>query len=361
MRKIKRFLEWVEQKPYLKAILILASIGALVGGPVIWLLSRGDEREEQIREAWNVINDSHGKDGDRGRRKALEALAGFGVSLAGVDIGGAIIGELNLKNANLFKTNLDGVVLDSANLSGTNLATASVVGAQFYNTDLRYARLDSTSFIGTTLYQVSLDSSSVRKAHWDSVTMNEYTTAHGVDMYRAVIRRAVLRGVHFNEASLLNTDFRGSDLSGADFSAAKLAGADLRGANLIGIKWRHIECIDGANVYAVREAPSGFLAWAVENGAVSEAADSTWNRMKEQLIREKSVKPIQEPDGGISFNYEEDQRVGTAWIPHQVNPGETGGFLWMSLEEGIGKRTTNDGEFVQAVVVVPPNLFWDCL
>ena len=59
------------------------------------------------------------------------------------------------------------------------------------------------------------------------------------------------------------------DLSGADLSGASLTDADLRNADLKGVIWQKIQSIAKANVYGVRNAPEGFVAWALEHKAVS--------------------------------------------------------------------------------------------
>jgi uncharacterized protein YjbI with pentapeptide repeats len=70
-----------------------------------------------------------------------------------------------------------------------------------------------------------------------------------------------------------NTDFVAADLSDTDLTGARLSNADLRHASLQGIHWRHIAAIDGANVWAVRDAPEGFISWALAHRAVSVKGD----------------------------------------------------------------------------------------
>jgi hypothetical protein len=36
-----------------------------------------------------------------------------------------------------------------------------------------------------------------------------------------------------------------------------------------GIRWQAIEAINSANVHGVRKCPRGFVAWALQHGAVS--------------------------------------------------------------------------------------------
>jgi hypothetical protein len=56
--------------------------------------------------------------------------------------------------------------------------------------------------------------------------------------------------------------------SQAELTQANLQNADLRGANLSGVVWQKIKSIESANVYGVRNAPPGFLSWAMAHRAI---------------------------------------------------------------------------------------------
>jgi uncharacterized protein YjbI with pentapeptide repeats len=70
------------------------------------------------------------------------------------------------------------------------------------------------------------------------------------------------------EADLVNADLTKADLRGAN-----LASADLRRVNLAGVLWKDIGSVEKANVYGVRNAPEGFVAWAMQYKAVSVVGD----------------------------------------------------------------------------------------
>ena len=53
----------------------------------------------------------------------------------------------------------------------------------------------------------------------------------------------------------------------------RLENADLRGVNLQGVQWKDIKSIEKANIHAVRNAPDGFVAWAIQHKAVSVAGE----------------------------------------------------------------------------------------
>ena len=78
-------------------------------------------------------------------------------------------------------------------------------------------------------------------------------------------------GANLKEALLIEANLCRADLSGADLSKAYLSCADLCHAKLDGIRnWKAIECLKRANIFGVRDAPAGFVEWAIETkGAVA--------------------------------------------------------------------------------------------
>ena len=78
-------------------------------------------------------------------------------------------------------------------------------------------------------------------------------------------------GANLKEALLIEANLCRADLSGADLSKAYLSCADLCHAKLDGIRnWKAIECLKRANIFGVRDAPDGFVEWAIETkGAVA--------------------------------------------------------------------------------------------
>ena len=45
---------------------------------------------------------------------------------------------------------------------------------------------------------------------------------------------------------------------------------DLSGADLKDLAWQHIKSLKRANISGVRNAPDGFITWAMSNGAVNQ-------------------------------------------------------------------------------------------
>jgi uncharacterized protein YjbI with pentapeptide repeats len=67
---------------------------------------------------------------------------------------------------------------------------------------------------------------------------------------------------------MTNVDLWGSDLAGAKLDDGDMSGADLRFADLRNIQWKQLKKVSTANIAGVKNAPEGFVEWALKNGAV---------------------------------------------------------------------------------------------
>jgi len=184
---------------------------------IFYFSEAGDRIKQKHYQAWQVINTAQGKGGSGGRIEALQELDMDGVPLVGVDASGAFLQGIRLHHANLLRSNLSASDLRNSDLAGSNLSFANLRSANF--------------------------------------------------------RYAVLGHANLSDSDMDNADFVGADLSDADFTGASLSNADLRHASLRAVHWQHIAVIDGANVWAVRDAPDGFLAWALAHHAISVKGD----------------------------------------------------------------------------------------
>jgi hypothetical protein len=186
-------------------------------GVVFYYSEAGDRRKQKHYQAWQVINTSQGKGGSGGRIEALQELNEDGVSLVGVDISGAALQGILLRGANLLRADIEASDLRDCALAGSNLEYADLKSANFRRGDLR---------------------------------------------------RADLSHADFEDADLVAASLEGANLTGAN-----LKDADLRNTDLKGVRWQGIAGIESANVYGVRNAPAGFVAWALQHGAISERGD----------------------------------------------------------------------------------------
>jgi uncharacterized protein YjbI with pentapeptide repeats len=185
---------------------------------VFYFYDSGNRVKQRHYQAWQVINTAQGKGGNGGRIEALEELNEDRVSLVGVDVSGAF---------------LQGLHLEKGDLARAILNAADVRNAIVVSSDLREADLRSANF-----------------RECDCV-------------------RTSFRGAMLDEA-----DFWGADLSGVDLTEASLVNTDLRNTNLLGIKWKGIKTLKMADIAGARNAPDGFVAWALRSGAIRSSSDS---------------------------------------------------------------------------------------
>ena len=209
--------EWVafalSNWTFLEVLEYLGSFSVLVA--VIFYFSESSDRIKQRHyQAWQVINTAQGKGGSGGRIEALQELNEDQVPLVGVDVSSAFLQGIRLHNANLLRSNLS-------------------------SADLRNSDIDNCNFM-----LANLNSANFRGAHLDHAK--------------------------FAQADLRNTDLNSSSLVAADFTGAVLDDADLRSADLTEIQWQHLKSISRANIARVKNAPHGFVEWAMKNGAVEQ-------------------------------------------------------------------------------------------
>src|ERR1700731_133351 len=81
--------------------------------------------------------------------------------------------------------------------------------------------------------------------------------ADGIPLGGVDVSGAFLQGMHLQSARL----------SRSNFSAA-----DLRDANLVNVKWRDIRDLKSANIFGVKNAPEGFVPYALRAGAIQTEA-----------------------------------------------------------------------------------------
>jgi hypothetical protein len=215
------FWEWVayvlSNWSFLEALEYLSSFGVLIA-VIFYFVESGDRIKQKHYQAWQVINTAQGKGGNGGRIDALQELNADRIPLVGVDLSGAFLQGIHLQNARLSRSNFSAADLRDSNLSFADISDASLRAAN--------------------------------------------------------CRQCIVRGGDLEYADLTDSDFVGADLTGADISGATLAKADLRNANLANLKWRDSPNLKNANVFGVKNAPEGFIAYALKHGAVQNDADS---------------------------------------------------------------------------------------
>lgn len=211
------FFEWtafaLSNWSFLEVLEYLGTFSVLIA-VIFYFSESGDRVKQRHYQAWQVINTAQGKGGSGGRIEALQELNADGVPLVGVDVSSAFLQGLRLRNANLLRSDFSSADLRNSELPGANFTLANLNSAN--------------------------------------------------------LRGAVLDHAECEQADLRNTDLNGSSLVGVDFSGAALDGSDLRNSNLQNIEWQHLKSIAMANIAGVRNAPAGFVEWALKNGAIDQ-------------------------------------------------------------------------------------------
>jgi uncharacterized protein YjbI with pentapeptide repeats len=179
---------------------------------IFYFSESGNRIKQKHYQAWQVINTAQGKGGSGGRIEALQELNADEVPLVGVDVSSAFLQGLTLERANLLR----------ADFSGADLRHSDLKSADFTNANLHFANF----------------------------------------------RESNLEDASFQSADMTNADFWGSNLAGARLDNADVSDADLRFADLRNAQWRQLRKITGANIAGVKDAPEGFVEWALKNGAV---------------------------------------------------------------------------------------------
>lgn len=216
---------WLSGWAFLEVLEYLGTLSLLIA-VVSYFAESKDRIKQKHYQAWQVINSAQGKGGSGGRIDALEELHQDGVPLVGVDVSNAF---------------LQGIDLNRANLLRASFRAADIRGGSFVSSLLEFADLTSAN-----------------------------------------LRNADLKGADLGNSILDDADLFGADLEKADLTTAHLARADLRNTDLRDAKWQGIADVKLANVFGIKNAPPGFLEWAMNSGAVSIESDAQWVGMQDR-------------------------------------------------------------------------------
>jgi hypothetical protein len=210
--------KWVayglSQWSFLEVLEYLGSFSVLVA-VIFYFSESGDRVKQKHYQAWQVINTAQHMGGSGGRIDALAELNADGVPLVGVDVSSAFLQGVQLPKARLLRANFNAADARNSNLEASDLSYANLYGANF--------------------------------------------------------RQSNLSNVQLYGATLDDGDFCGAKFTGSNLADATLDGADLGNADLAGVQWEKIKSIRKTNLAGVRNAPTGFLPWALKNGALQLA------------------------------------------------------------------------------------------
>jgi len=217
---VKYVIEWIFYylgRWGLLRILEYSSFLSVMFAVLVYYNEAPDRKKQKHYQAWQVINTAQGKGGSGGRIEAMQELNADNIALVGVDVSHAF-------------------------LRGVILPKALLVRSDFEAADLRYCVLEGSH----------MDLSNLQSANF---------------------RSGNLRGVRMMDSNLASADLFEADLTGADLSRTNLRDVDMRYADLKGLVWAGLHSVEAANVYGVKNPPSGFVEWALKHGAVSNKDD----------------------------------------------------------------------------------------
>jgi uncharacterized protein YjbI with pentapeptide repeats len=230
-RRINWWLAWVSWALSHWALLdVLDHLGtfSVLIAVIFYFTESGNRIKQKHYQAWQVINTAQGKGGSGGRIEAMQELNADGVSLTGVDAGGAFLRGIQLEHAHLERCDLHAADLRTGDLKLARLSDSNLQGANF--------------------------------------------------------READLSGADLSIAELQDADLTQSNLEDTNLADADLSRADLRFADVGGSAWKNIQSLRLANIYGIKNASSEFLAFAQKQGAVSLANDDDWNALLSKAV-----------------------------------------------------------------------------
>ena len=148
-----------------------------------------------------------------------------------VDLRGARLRKMDLRNRELRLAILSGAKLEESNLREEQLSSVRLDHASLKGADLSMAKLASANISKADLNDASLSHAILRRATLRSAKLRhtnmefadlQYANLTNADMDSANLRNADLSYANLSDANLVGTDFRGANLQGAKLIGAKL-------------------------------------------------------------------------------------------------------------------------------------------
>jgi len=185
-----------------------------------------------LLEVMTKEQQSRKKDRPLTRNEVIHALVRTSHStelrFQGVNLTGADLSKLDLRNINFKYASMSGCNLKGANLSWCNLERA----------DLSNSKMDGAQLIGVRMLCASLEAASLRGCNFEDPAGSR-ANMEGVNMKCAILEGSNMAGVNLRVgtikyANLQNCTLRGAVLAGADLEGCNMSGSDLHEANLRG-------------------------------------------------------------------------------------------------------------------------------
>ena len=201
---------------FLHVVNYLRTFGILVA-VIFYFSESGDRLKQKHYQAWQVINTAQGKGGNGGRIDALQELNEDKVPLVGVDVSGAFLAGPAPRKSQPRPRNLERRRRAQRRLCRPSISATQTCAPPISATAVAVALRSATPLSMTPTFPAPISAR-------------------------------------------------------ADFTGATLSNTDLRNANLQSVDWQHIATIKSANIAGIKNAPEGFIAWALKNGAVQNSS-----------------------------------------------------------------------------------------
>jgi BTB/POZ domain-containing protein KCTD9 len=143
-------------------------------------------------------------EGSSGRIEAMQDLAKDGVSMRFLFAPNAILGSINLENANLQYAYLYLANLENANLENANLANAYLFGVKFHSANLENANLHNAYLKDAQFYHAKLQNAYLKDANLQDADFGS----------------AQLKNANFGDADLTNANFQNANIEKVNFQNA---------------------------------------------------------------------------------------------------------------------------------------------
>jgi uncharacterized protein YjbI with pentapeptide repeats len=217
-------------------------------GPVWWA-----EEKDKPEDEWRVGLDLRGADLQqavlgalplariRGGPVTLELTVNFATQpdlelpQFYVQTPGVLSAAAHLEEADLHEAHLEHAELNFAHLAGARLRLAHLEGAQLLHADMETTSLSLAHFEGAFMFAAILRGhnwTGAIEAHFEHADLR-YADLGNAILIGAHFEDADLRGVRFNDDTLLNGAWLGSKTDGV----ARLADIKWRGTNLAQVRW----------------------------------------------------------------------------------------------------------------------------
>ena len=169
-------------------------------------------------------------------------------------------------------TNLGLAELPDARLARADLSFSELSGSRLMGADLTGAKLISVAAVGADLSRACLDRAQTSGAHITGARL-DFALLRGVDLSKTILRDSSMRSANLNKAVLAELTEKGTAYQWqVNFGGADLSFADLQDVEQWGgvTNWAH------TNLFGVRNAPNGLVAWAMRCGAVAVEDNRQW-------------------------------------------------------------------------------------